>query len=220
MSVRFKVGTLKLGPHTEAQIIDVLAVKTSKRFQELGPYMAKVAQARCPVGVDRDITPSNRSFERLRVAPPGTFGTEGPGSSEKASRLFDLRNMSAKDRARVVSTLNEAEFFRGVGETRNKKRNKGQTPDIIEVRGNTVVGAFLHKPGTLKGSIRFTGVRREGNRVVLTVRAHAPYARPVHDGFTHRGGRHHGGKGTFIKGKPFLAWAITNVRGRLTEGYK
>lgn len=208
----------------EESLVNAIAVRASKHLQELGQHVADVASARAPVGkgqessvapisTARSFNPRTSSFQGLRLKPIGSFGlVRGEGS--KAGRLLELHGLTSRQRARAVRPIEDRDLFQGTG------GNKGKTPDIIEIQRGTIKGAFKgkqHLPGTLRKSIRFVGVERRDNRVVAVVRAHAPYAMAVHEGFKHEGGRGHDGESTEVAGQPFLKNALINIQGRLTE---
>lgn len=183
-----------------------LAPKVKRAFDDkIGPHAVKAAKARCPVSEDRDSVPQLRSFKAVRLLPLGTF----PRGAQ-ATRLSELHGLSSRERAQQIKP-SDIGFFRGVG------KNKGQEPDEIDIIRGTVKGAFLHKPGTLRDSIVWEPARVEGNRVIGRLKATAPYAAAIHEGFTHRGGPKHTGRSTRIKGNKFLTQAIVNIRGPLAS---
>lgn len=196
----------------EDAIINAIAVQVSKGFQKLGVHVADVATSRAPVSAERNFNP--RKFVPVKVKPVGTFGLEtGSDASKRASRLFEIRNYSSRERGELfrkafgnaTTSENATRFFEGTG------KFKGQTPSALRIgKGGAIVGAFKHQPGTLKKSIKFDGIRREGNKVIATIRAHAPYAWYVHEGFTHKGGGR-------VQGPKFLLSALDNIRSRLTD---
>jgi hypothetical protein len=142
----------------------------------------------------------------VQLKPLGSFR---PGrESDRLAELHGLTSTASGRRVGLPGLLSavrasDVQFFQGTG------KNQGKTPDAISV-GRTIKGAFQHKPGTLRDSIRFVGVRREDNRLVATVRAHAPYAWYVHEGFTRENGK-------MVAGRPFLKNALINVRSRLGD---
>lgn len=66
--------------------------------------------------------------------------------------------------------------------------NKGQSPEVIVVKGARLAGAEVTKGGTLADSIEVEPARIEGNRVTTVFKATAPYAKYMDEGFHHKGG--------------------------------
>jgi hypothetical protein len=207
-AVHFKaeITELELG-FDEQALINQLAPQISKGLQEIANSVVDVAKARCPVGEERDFNPNPKSFQRLKLVPLGTFGPTR--LSKAAGGLSEFSGMSSVERA--------ARFKRKFGsETSNPlatryfqgttKANKGKTPTTLRI-GRTITGAFRHEPGTLKKSIHFAGVERQGDTLIATIAVDAPYARYVHDGPRTRGSSR-------VAGRPFLKSALINARER------
>lgn len=206
MRIKYEVKDIDFGSIDEAAIVNNIALdRVIPGFLKLGPQMKETAQARCPVSEETDFNP--RVFHQLKLRPLGSLG--GVLENPRAARLFELHGLNWRARAKAVKTLKDADLFQGTG------ANKGKTPDLIERQGGTIVGAFRHAPGTLKKSIEFEGVRHEGNQVRAIVRAHAPYAKAVHEGFTHKGGTKHTGRATRIAPRKFLKQSLLNIRDQL-----
>lgn len=218
--VSLKVEAINLESLNRDAIVDMIAARVTKGFEKLGPHLASVAVARAPQSAERNFAPQRGSFQRVQLRPPSAFPGGREGSKAEALRL-GYERFEALGRAGQIRALSAAggqtsskgitQFFQGT----RRGGTLGRSPDIIRVQGGTLKGAFAHQPGELKRSIRFIGVKREGNTVRAVVRAHAPYARPVHEGFTHRGGRKHQGKSTRIKGRKYLKSALVNIRDDL-----
>lgn len=207
MRIKYEVKDIDFGSIDEAAIINNIAIdRVIPGFLKLGPQMKETAKARCPVGEETDFNP--RVFHRLKLRPLGSLG--GVNENKRAARLFELHGMQDwRARAKSIDTLKDADLFQGTGP------NKGKTPDLIERQRGSIVGAFRHAPGTLRNSIEFEGVRHEGNQVRAIVRAHAPYAKAVHEGFTHKGGIKHTGRATKIAPRKFLKQSLLNIRDEL-----
>jgi len=182
-------------------LINILAVKVSHAFSEkLAPQVVDVAKARAPSRqpAERAFNPRKSSFQKVAL-----LDRLPPSRSNTAERIKRFSSLQAGERE--VDLARDAEFFRGTA-----GKNKGAVPDVLRFRGGAVVGAFETRGGTLKASIKFDGVRREGNRVIATVRAHAPYAWYVHEGFNHVGGK-------AIAPRKFLVSALANIRTRMSD---
>lgn len=197
----------------EEAIVNAMASRVEKHLTELGQHVADVAAARAPVGKESH---STRTAQRVFLRGPHEF-TQGAAHGK-------FEAFSALGRGGIIRALRKAggiekrpshlQFFRGKRGT----PQYNQSPTKILLKGNTLVGHFAtHEPGTLRRSIKFEGVTREGNTVAATVRAHAPYAMAIHEGFKHKGGRDKQGEVTEIPGRPFLKNALINIQGRLTE---
>lgn len=173
--------------------------------RDIGPHYVDVAKARAPVSQERNFNPQRSSFQRLQLKPLGSFPR-----GERANRLSDLHGMDFRERAEALNS-SDIQFFQGTG------KNKGQTPDAVDIINGTVKGAFKHRPGTLRDSIHIDGVTREGQTVKLRIVASAPYAAAIAKGFTHRGGRGKTGKATKIAPDPFMKSPLANVQSRLKD---
>jgi len=207
-SIDFKAEITNISvDFNEQALIDQLAPQISKGLQEIANSVVDVAKARCPVGGDRAFNPNPKSFQRLKLVPPGTFGSAA--NSKAAYGLFEFSGMTAAERAArfgrkfgsETSNPRATRYFQGTG------ANKGKTPTTLRIGKGTITGAFRHESGTLRKSIHFTGVRREDNTFIATVVADAPYARYVHDGHRTRGSSR-------VAGRPFLKSALINARER------
>ena len=197
-------------------IQDFLAAKVEQGFREkIGPHFVNVAKARAPVGEDwLPRAAKGKQFQPVSLRPSRDFRRS---SAEKRARRAELEALLAETRgtSRIdVLRGGEEEFFRFTDGP-----NKGQTPDVIDVRHGGLVGASKHRAGTLRDSIKIVGVQRAGSRVTMTIAATAPYAWLVHEGFTHKGGwgPNKTGKTTRIKGQKFFKSPVDNVRSRLTS---
>lgn len=206
MRIKYTVENIDFDSINEDAIINNIAIdRVIPGFLKLGPQMKETAKARCPVGEETDFNP--RAFHKLKLRSLGSLGSVTENT--RAERLFELHGMDWRGRAKAVNTLKDRDLFQGTGP------NKGKTPDLIERQHGTIVGAFQHAPGTLRNSIEFEGVRHEGSQIRAIVRAHASYARPVHEGFTHKGGTKHTGRATKIAPRKFLKQALLNIRDQL-----
>jgi hypothetical protein len=211
--VKLTVDTSSLTGINLEGVRDFLAAKVERAFrEEIGPHYVSVAKARAPVSEERDFNPrlGSKAFKKVTLRPRRDFLE---ASVDKRNRRGELESLlaetSGSSRADIL-TSSDIEFFRIA-----EGADKGATPDIVDVRRGGLVGAVMHKPGTLRDSIKITKVERSGASVTMTIAATAPYALPVHEGFTHRGGSKHTGKTTRIKGQKFLKSPLTNVRERL-----
>jgi hypothetical protein len=207
-AIKFKAELADISlDFNEQALIDQLAPQISKGLQSIANSVVDVAKARCPVGEDRDFNPNPKSFQRLKLVPPGTFGSAA--SSKAAYGLFEFSSMTAAERAtrfgrkfgNETSNPRATRYFQGTG------ANAGKTPTTLRIGKGTITGAFRHETGTLKKSIHFTGIRREDNTFVATIVADAPYALYVHEGHRTRGS-------TRVAGRPFLKSALINARER------
>jgi hypothetical protein len=202
VKVRFKINSVSLDPD---EIVGMLTQNAAEAFRsKIGPHIVDVAQARAPVSKERRFKPRPSSFENLDLMPLDQY--EGPNKS----MLVELRGMEGPDRARAFKQAfatgrTRKGAFTSLFQGRGPKA--GTSPDELRLRRGTIQGAFRHKPGTLKRSIKLDSVEIKGNRVVATVRAHAPYARYVHEG-----------KPRGRQPNPFLRSALANVFDELTDG--
>jgi len=218
-AIHFKaeITELELG-FDEQALINQLAPQISKGLQEIANSVVDVAKARCPVGEERDFNPNPKSFQRLKLVPIGTFGAMGTSkasfgrsatTNKVATGLFEFHGMSASERATrfgrrfgsETSDPKATRYFQGTG------ANKGKTPTTLRIGKGTITGAFRHESGTLKKSIHFTGVERQGDTLIATVAVDAPYAIYVHEGHRTRGSSR-------VAGRPFLKSALINARER------
>jgi len=215
-AVHFKaeITELELG-FDEQALINQLAPQISKGLQEIANSVVDVAKARCPVGEERDFNPNPKSFQRLKLVPPGTFGSVS--KSKAAYGLFEFSGMKASERAArfghkfgsETSDPKATRYFQGAGSSTDPKIdvNKGKTPTTLRIGKGTITGAFRHESGTLKKSIHFIGVERQGDTLIATVAVDAPYAIYVHEGHRTRGSSR-------VAGRPFLKSALINARER------
>jgi hypothetical protein len=207
MRVKLKVDASALSSLDLSGVTNHIMNRVENAFnRDIGPHYVDVAKARAPVSQERNFNPQRGSFQPLKLKPLGSFGPVETGN--RAERLFDLAGMSYRERAEALRS-SDIEFFEGTG------KNKGRTPDAVDIINGTVKGAFKHRPGTLRDSIHIDGVTREGQTVTLRVVASAPYAAAIAKGFTHRGGRGKTGKATKIAPNPFMKSPLANVNGRL-----
>lgn len=210
LKVKLRAGEVRIQGFEVDPFIDALALKLSKGISaNIAPHLVAAAEQRAPKGVEQNFNPQTKSFQSLKLRDENEFPGRTNEAVEARSRLRRLHGETASGRAAIVSA-SDIKFFVGTGP------NKGRTPDAIQPIAGTVKGAFAHKAGTLKDSIRFDGVRRVGDRVIGTVRAHVPYAHRIHEGWTytspHSGG---GGKSKEIAPQPFLKQGLLNIRDRL-----
>lgn len=187
---------------------DELARIVAKGFdQNIAPHIVAIAQERAPVSKPGNFNPRKSSFQGLRLQPLGSLKT-----SQENEALAQLHGLSSQERSRFFrrafgdSTREQSarKFFRGTG------KNKNRTPDALRIGRGTIQGAFRHRPGTLRDSIRWDGTKVTDGIVTGTIRAHADYAKYVHEGFTHKGGKK-------IAPRPFLWQAAEQVADRLTD---
>jgi len=193
-TMRVKVKTFTIDEQTIVE--SVLGNVQSALLNKIGPHLVEVARHRAPVSKAKNFHPRDSSFENLRIVDR----SEASFSAEEVSRLRDLRGFGKRELPDVVTT-SDIKFFRGIG------KNKDRTPDEIRIRRGTIQGAFQHKPGTLRDSIRLDGVTVQGNKVKLVVRAHAPYAWYVHQG-----------RPRPRAPNPFLRSALANIKDEATDG--
>jgi len=218
----------------EEALLNQLAGRVEKHFTELGKHVADVASARAPVGKGQEAAaeadpvsfgiapigppmaanPHPKSFQRIQLRPLSQFPAGRTGSNRQArreqfERIQDLGRAGQISAVKKVGRLTDPGFLSYFQGTR-KGGTLGRSPTQIRVMGRTLVGAFQHKPGTLRKSIKFEGVRREGDTVTAVITAHAPYAWYVHEGFNHY-------KGSAVAGRPFLKNALINIQSRLTD---
>lgn len=213
--VRLQLEGLVIESATQEAILDYAAELVTQGLEKLGEHVYDVAVARVPVGKERHFNPKRGSLQRVQLRPPSHFDRD-------ADKQYLLRfgALSARERADVVregrgdpNLKHLLRFFQG---TKKGKTHK-ISPSGLVVANGTIKGQFRHATGTLKRSIRFDGVRREGNTIIATVSANAPYAAAIHEGFTHRGGPNHDGRATFITGQPFLSSSLDNVIDLMTS---
>jgi len=200
-TMRVKVTTFTIDEQTIVE--SVLGNVEAALRNKIGPHLVYVAKHRAPVSKPKNFNPRDSGFENLRLATEEEIG----GESKTLSRLFE------STAAQRVGLFEEAfkggstkdpkitRFFRGTGD------NAGKIPSVLKIRRGTIQGAFRNKSGTLRRSIRLDSVKVQGNKVKLTVRAHAPYAWYVHEG--HPRPR---------PPKPFLRSALANIKDEATDG--
>lgn len=158
---------------------------------EIGSAFVEIAQKRAPVR-------SAPGTEAMALRSPSEF------SGKDLDRLGELGTMNKRELAGAIRS-SDLKFFRSVGRTAEAR---SRTPIGVTQKGG-LRGVFMQEQGgTLKRSIRYDGTRRVGSKIIGTVRAHAPYAWFVHEGFTHVGGKE-------IAGRPFLKWAFANIAALL-----
>lgn len=202
VSVRIDPQSLETA---KEQAMNMVAHRVVRGFdQRVGPHLLEVTKARAPVGKRETKNPQRSSFQKLRLSERD----EGRFSTEEVSRLRDLRNMTARERAEAV-TSKDIKFFRGTG------ANEGRTPDRVDVIRGSIRGAFIHAPGTLRDSHIYVPARRRGNKVIAEVRATAEYAAAQHEGFKHHS--HGEATGLQVKGRPWMKQSLGNVKGDMTS---
>jgi len=222
MRVRVKVGSPDIDPQ---EIIDKAIGIVEKHLIEVGEHAVAVAAARAPVGKGQESS----------VAPLGT--RRGGGVLQRVELRPETHFRGRQQRKQLIRQANLEEVgrrgqitrFKRLGRTTNpsitglfqgtpKAGTRGKSPTSVEVKGGKLVGSFGHEPGTLRRSIKLDGVVREGNTLTATIRAHAPYAWYVHEGFNHKGGwKTKVSETTPVDKQPFLANALVNIRDRLAN---
>lgn len=216
MKVDLEVKSIDLSEISTEGILELLRPKVVGAFVErIGPHFVEAAQNRAPVGKGRV------DFQRINVKPSVPRGR--PGSEQEKVHEFHGtfaapggRRLATKLIKRAGGSTTSSGFlslFRGT----RARGTLGRSPDIIQTRGRSFVGGFTHTAGTLRESIKIDSIEAAGETVTMIVRAHAPYARWVHEGYNHRGGAKHKGETTHIKGKPFLRWALVNIHEELMD---
>lgn len=209
MSGQVTVGVnIELTEWDPQAVIDQVERQIIKGFDTVvGPHLLQLCTERAPVGRARGFNPRTSSFQRLRLAPLGTFP-----KGKDADRLVELHGIPARERVSEINTASDARFFRGT-----TGKNKSRAPDLIEIQRGTVKGAFAYQPGNLRNSHVYVPAKREGGKIVGTVRATAEYAMAIHEDFTHRGGRGHTGKSTKVasKGRKWLYESLEHIQGEL-----
>lgn len=194
--VKLRVDTSALESLDLSGVQDYLAAKAEEAFRErVGKVVVDHAKSKAPVSKRAPSkNPRKKSFQPVRLIARVPAGR---GVGDKIKRLKQLRENEVE-----VNPDTDVEFFVGVG------ANEGKTPDKLSFRKGAVVGAFQHKPGTLRDSIHVRGVRREGSSVIMDVVASAPYAYYVHEGFMNRGK-------TRMAPRKFFKPALSAVRAML-----
>lgn len=196
----FKSSPLVEPPEEVQQRIMANAARAFEH--NIGPHFVETAKSLTPVSEPRPFNPRRSSFEAVRLV------SSVPGrtleAQDKRERLAELRDLPARERADVVRA-SDIPLFVG---TRGK--NKGKTPDTIDVIRGSIKGAFQHKPGTLRDSIHLDGVTQGNDQVTLKVVASAPYAKYVIEGFTHTSGKH-------VAGRNFFKQALAVVHDRIVD---
>jgi hypothetical protein len=177
----------------------------------VAPHFVEVAKARAPVG-KREIPAGFNKTSFQRIVPRLASEFTNKSDRLRATALSGLSGTERVQRFRAAlggstSDPDQTRFFRGI------KGNRGRSPDRIELRNNTIKGAFTstRTPGRLRDSIVYRGSTRVGRMVVGEFAATAEHAAAVHDGFTHQGGRDHSGASKQIAGRPFFDWATANI---------
>lgn len=222
--VAISVGKITMTEWDPQVVVDQVASRISRGFdQTVLPHLLEAAMNKAPVGKEKNFNPqrgAKSSMKPIELKQPFEKG-ERFDASER-SRLRDLRGLTARELAGEVRS-SDIKFFKGKA-YKNKggfmvTEHAGRTPDLIETtRGGYLRGAFAHTPGTLRDSHVIVQARREGTKVVGKVRATADYARAIHEGFAHKGGRDKTGKTTRIKGRAWLREALEiNANADLTN---
>jgi hypothetical protein len=232
--VTFSLGNVQLDLDDQV-IFDAIAPQLMAGLEKLGKSVEEVARARAPIGKAPSAKPHVANLQPIRLRPmsafpPGPDATFTTGEKMSAKQRLHLQHNEMHEQGRITAMGKLAAHGGSVGtkvgsrsallkhyQGTKKFGTRGVSPTHIRLVGNTMMGAFQHRPGTLKRSIHFTGVERVGNTLTATVVADAPYALYVHEGFTLQGGKDHSGKGTMIAGRPFLKSALINVMGRLSD---
>lgn len=175
VQVNLRVDTSSLASLDLSGVQDYLAAKAEEAFRErVGKVVVDHAKSKAPVSKrSPSKNPRKKSFQPVQLI---SRVPAGRGVGDKIKRLKQLRENEVE-----VDPETDVEFFTGVG------INAGKTPDKLSFRKGAVVGAFQHKPGTLRDSIHVRGVRREGASVIMDIVASAPYAWYVHEGFMNKG---------------------------------
>lgn len=214
------------GIDTESIMKQFVETASTALSEAIGPHLLDACRGKAPVGKEHSVT-QRRALRPVALKPLGSF----PKGSEDAERLFSLHGLEPRELSGSINPLTDARFFQGVRDTHywstNKRykgadRNKGKTPDLIEVspRGG-IKGGFQHRAGTLRDSHVLEEVKVSGGTVSIAVRATAPYARAVHDGFEHKGGPNHTGATTTVKGRKWMTEALKiNVKDDITSAFK
>jgi len=225
--ITFTLGDVSVDFDDQA-IFDAIAPQLISGLEKLGKAVEEVARSRAPVGkTPPSAKPHVSNLQPIRLRPLSAFPEGREGSDQ---RTLHLRHSNMIEQGRTTAMGKLAAHGGSAGtkigsrsallkhyQGTRKFGTSGVSPTHIRLVGNTMMGAFQHVPGTLKKSIHFTGVKREGNTLTATVVADAPYAYWVHEGFTLRGGKDHQGAATMIAGRPFLKSALINVQSRLTD---
>lgn len=208
--IKLEVKASSIGSLDLSGIINHIAPIVMKAFdQKIGPHAVSVAKQRAPVSKGPSGSPRRSSFHAVQLIDrvPASR-TAGP----KIARLAELREMNWRERADAIRQ-SDVDLFVG----RKNTPFAGRTPEKIDIMNGTVKGAFRHKPGALRDSIHWKSAEIDGNRVVAHLVADVPYALAVHEGFTHRGGRHHAGRTTRIPPQKYLSRVLPNIRGPLQD---
>ena len=218
MSIGLKVTTIELNSLDTSGVLEAMAAKVQEAFDsKLGPHLEAACRDEAPVSAERNFAP--RSFQKVQLRPESQFpgSLRVPDSEASKHAAFGQRGEQVRLLKAVGgSTVNKdvTRFFQGT----RAKGTLGVSPSLIKVSGNTLVGAYQHQPGTLRRSIRYVGSERHGNKIIGTVRAHAPYAAAVEKGFSHKGGwSKKTGKVSRIEGKKYMEAGLVHIVDRLGD---
>ncbi len=199
--MKVKLKSVDIDREALSQMIQNQVINGLSRV--VSPHFVKAAQNRAPVGTERNFNPTRGALKALELVSKEESAKTNFSTAER-QRLGELRSLGKRDLANEVRA-SDIKFFRGVED------HAGATPDHIDIVRGQVRGAFQHKPGTLRDSIHLESIEAAGSAVVMTVIAEAPYAAAIHEGFTHKGGRHHDGAATQIPAQPFFEWALPSI---------
>lgn len=214
VKVQIKIDQASLDQARE-KALGIAAQRVMKGFDTVvGPHLLRVAKARAPVGKRETKNPQRSSFHRADLAPLDDFP-----KGEARSKLTDLQGFSRPE----LLASSYGRFIRRAGsegvrdpEVTRFFRVDGKQPNVVRIQNNTIKGAVIHKPGTLRDSHVYVPARKvRPDKVIAEVRATADYAAAQHEGFNHYS---HGKKtGRQVKGQPWMPGALTNVKGDLTS---
>ena len=180
-------------------------------LERFGSDWADLASSKAPRG--KDLEPNDNTGTRskpfgIRLGPP-------PDRSSTAYREraeFLIRSNTPVQYKNRPYPSERAEHFLAKGALSYKRNhaiasmfrftegpNKGQAPEILRVSGGRLMGASRKRsqPGRLAASIESLGVTGEGGKYTVMVKASAPYAKYVEEGFHHKGGGD-------VKAQPFM----------------
>lgn len=162
--------------------------------------------ARKEVPVRKPNQRTDQAGSRSQAFNVRLIGTSRGLSGPQTRLRRDLSTMTPKTRAEYIENL------RGFAE-RSKVAKlfrytegpmKGKAPEVITARGRKVAGAEVTRGGTLRDGIEFVPAKREGNLVTIVLQNKVPYAKFVHDGFKHKGGKQ-------VKERRFMAGPRDNL---------